>query len=383
MCTQYLVAIRRLLEEVIDNYNLLEDVMESHNLKAAALAPAAIAAVLCFAVGSASAADCTPGKTNKIAFMLKQQTAFRYLHADVPFFKKTAEEAGYTVLVQSAENDAQTQVSQAENVITQGVDAIVIQPVDFHVAAAIAAQAAKAGIPLASYDDLILGAKQAGYIGRDPKDGGAAAAKAVLAKVPTGNYVLIGGDAGQTGSTLMQQGYHTVLDPLVAKGDVKIVMDQFTPAWKTEPAQANAENALTANGNKVDAFLVSYDGMSLGVLQAIKAAGIKPGSIPVTGQDMELAAAQAIVEGRQFGSLWPAPDEMATAGAKAAVAMAQCKDIGATTSTDNGAGQIPWVKTPIYLVSQDEMGNFVCKHPYWLDINEVYKNVPNKKPTCK
>jgi D-xylose transport system substrate-binding protein len=380
---QYLVAISFLFEQVIDNNNFREDAMESHKLTATALATASIAAMLLFAVGSAAAGECTAGKTHKIAFMLKQQTAFRYLHADVPFFKKTAEEAGYAVLVQSAENDAQTQVSQAENIITQGVDAIVIQPVDFHVAAAIAAQAAKAGIPLASYDDLILGAKQAGYIGRDPKDGGAAAAKAVLAKVPMGNYVLIGGDAGQTGSTLMQQGYHTVLDPLVAKGDVKIVMDQFTPAWKTEPAQANAENALTANGNKVDAFLVSYDGMSLGVLQAIKAAGLKPGSIPVTGQDMELSAAQAIVEGRQFGSLWPAPDEMATAGAKAAVAMAQCKDIGATTSTDNGAGQIPWVKTPIYLVSQDEMANFVCKHPYWLDINEVYKNVPDKKPTCK
>ena len=221
--------------------------------------------------------------------MLKQQTAFRYLNADIPFFKKTAEAAGYEVIVQSAENDAQNQISQAENVITQGVDAIVIQPVDFNVAAGIAEMAEKAGIPLASYDDLILGAKQAGYIGRDPKDGGAAAAKAVLAVVPKGNYVLIGGDAGQTGSTLMQEGYHTVLDPLVAKGDVKIVMDQFTPKWKTEPAQANAENALTANGNKVDAFLVSYDGMSLGVLQAVDAAGIKPGSIPITGQDMELA----------------------------------------------------------------------------------------------
>ena len=216
-----------------------------------------------------------------------------------------------------------------------------------------------------------------------PDNGGAAAAKAVLAKAPKGNYVLIGGDAGQTGSTQMQQGYHSVLDPLVTKGDIKIVMDQFTPAWKTEPAQANAENALTANGNKVDAFFVSYDGMSLGVLQAIKAAGVKPGSIPVTGQDMELAAAQAIVEGRQFGSLWPAPDEMAIAGAKAAVAMAQCRDIGATTTADNGAGQIPWVKTPIYLVSQAEMADFVCKHPYWLAIDEVYKNAPDKKPTCK
>ena len=323
------------------------------------------------------------GTTKRIAFMLKQQTAFRYLNADVPFFKKTAEAAGYEVLVQSAENDAQTQISQAENVITQGVDAIVIQPVDFNVAAGIAEMATEAGIPLASYDDLILGAKQAGYIGRDPKDGGAEAAREVVARVPKGNYVLIGGDAGQTGSTLMQEGYHVVLDPLVEKGDIKIVMDQFTPAWKTEPAQANAENALTANDNDVQAFLVSYDGMSLGVLQAIEAAGIEPGKILVTGQDMELSAAQAIVEGRQFGSLWPAPDEMAVAGAKAAIAMAECKDIGATTTADNGAGAIPWVKTPIYLVSQDEMAEFACTHGHWLDINEVYKNVPDKKPACQ
>ena len=357
---------------------------KSHGLTSLLTSCALCAGVAVVAAPAAMAEGaCTPGKTHKIAFMLKQQTAFRYLNADIPFFKKTAEAAGYQVIVQSAENDAQNQIARAENVITQGVDAIVIQPVDFHVAAGIAEMAGKAGIPLASYDDLILGAKQAGYIGRDPMDGGAAAAKAVVAKVPRGNYVLIGGDAGQTGSTLMQKGYHTVLDPLVAKGDIKIVMDQFTPAWKTEPAQANAENALTANNNKVDAFLVSYDGMSLGVLQAIAASGIKPGAIPVTGQDMELAAAQAIVEGRQFGSLWPAPDEMAIAGAKAAVAMAQCKDIGATAAADNGAGQIPWVKTPIYLVSQNEIADFVCKHPYWLNINEVYKNVPDRKPACK
>jgi D-xylose transport system substrate-binding protein len=186
---------------------------------------------------------CKPGETKRIAFMLKQQTAFRYLNADVPFFRKTAEEAGYEVLVQSAENDAQNQIAQAENVITQGVDAIIIQPVDFNVAAGIAEMAAEAGIPLASYDDLILNAAQAGYIGRDPQDGGAEAAREVVALIPMGNYVLIGGDAGQTGSTLMQEGYHSVLDPLVEKGDIAIVMDQFTPAWKTEPAQANAENA--------------------------------------------------------------------------------------------------------------------------------------------
>ena len=124
--------------------------------------------------------------------------------------------------------------------------------------------------------------------------------------------------------------------------------------------------------------------MSLGVLQAIEAAGIEPGKILVTGQDMELSAAQAIVEGRQFGSLWPAPDEMAIAGAKAAVAMARVQGHRRRPPPPTTApAQIPWVKTPIYLVSQDEMADFVCKHPYWLNIDEVYKNVPDKKPTCK
>jgi D-xylose transport system substrate-binding protein len=345
---------------------------------------AAPAIVALGATTPALAADaaCVPGKTKRIAFMLKQQTAFRYLNADIPFFTKTAKEAGYEVVVQSAENNAQTQVGQAENVITQGVDAIVIQPVDFNVAGSIAQLAADAHIPLASYDDLILNAKHSAFIGRDPREGGAVAAKAVVGMVPKGNYVLIGGDAGQTGSTRMQEGYHSVLDALVAKGDIKIVMDQFTPSWKTEPAQANAENALTQNKNKVDAFLVSYDGMSLGVLQAIDGAHIKAGSIPVTGQDMELSAAQAIVEGRMAGSVWPAPDEMAINGAKAAVAMAQCQKPAATDTVNNGAGDIPWVKTPIYFVSQKEIGDFVCKHPYWLKIDEVYKNAPAKKPTC-
>ena len=350
----------------------------------AALSLCAVLSMLVVALPAANGAEpCKPGKTGRIAFMLKQQTAFRYLHADVPFFKKTAEAAGYKVLVQSAENDANTQMSQAENIITQGVDAIVIQPVDFNVAGAIANLAAKAGIPLASYDDLILNAKHAAFIGRDPKEGGASAARAVLAVVPKGNYALIGGDPGQTGSTQMQEGYREVLAPAVKKGDVKVVLDQFTPKWKTEPAQAHAENALTRNGNKVDAFLVSYDGMSLGVLQAVGGAGLKPGSIPITGQDMELSAAQAIVEGRMFGSVWPAPDEMAVEGAKVAVAMAKCQPIAAKGTINNQAGDIPWVKTPIYFVGQKDISKFACTHQFWLKLDDVYKNAAAKKPACK
>src|SRR5260370_28095632 len=139
----------------------------------------------------------------------------------------------------------------------------------------------------------------------------------------------------------MQEGYRQVLEPLVKKGDVKIVLDQYTPKWKTEPAQAHAENALTRNGNKVNAFLVSYDGMSLGVLQAVRGAGLNPATIPITGQDMELSAAQAIVEGKMFGTLWPAPDEMSTPAGKVAIALARCQTPQTDTTVNNGVGDVP------------------------------------------
>ena len=88
----------------------------------------ALAAGACACAPKIARADaaCTPGTTKRIAFLLKQQTAFRYLHADVPFFQKTVEAAGYKVMFQSAENDPGAQVSQAENALTKGVDAMVI-----------------------------------------------------------------------------------------------------------------------------------------------------------------------------------------------------------------------------------------------------------------
>jgi D-xylose transport system substrate-binding protein len=331
---------------------------------------------------SVQGAPCAAEKTGRIAFMLKQQTAFRYANADVPFFEKTAKEAGYEVIVQSAENDALAQLSQAENVLTQGVDAIVIQPVDFNVASRIADMATRAGVPLAAYDDLILNAPYAAFVGRDPKEGGISAAQSVLAAIPKGVYALIGGDPGQTGSTQMQEGYREALAKAVEAGDVKIAMDQYTPQWKTEPAQAHAENALTRSENKIDAFLVSYDGMSMGVLQAIRGAGLEPGAVSVTGQDMELAAAQAIVEGRMFGTVWPAPDEMAVRGAEVGVALAQCKPPKTEASINNKAADFPWARTPIYLVTREKMGEFLCTHRHWLSIDDVYKNVPDDKPDC-
>ena len=102
----------------------------------AATAPLAIAAGLALAAGPAAAAGrLHAGQDQEDRLHAEAADGVPLSQRRLPFFKKTAEAAGYEVIVQSAENDAQNQIAQAENVITQGVDAIVIQPVDFNVAA--------------------------------------------------------------------------------------------------------------------------------------------------------------------------------------------------------------------------------------------------------
>ena len=114
-------------------------------------------------------------------------------------------------------------------------------------------------------------------MGRDATDGGKSAATEALKARPTGNYVLVGGDQATSVAQNMQKGFHAILDPEVANGNVTIVSDQFTPGWKTEPALAQAENALTKTNDKIDVFLTAYDGMAMGVLQAVAARNLPQG----------------------------------------------------------------------------------------------------------
>ena len=84
-----------------------------------------------------------------------------------------------------------------------------------------------------------------------------------------------------------------------------------------------------------------------------------------------------------FGSVWPAPDEMAMRGAQGRGrhgAVRAVHDRGRRSTT--APAEIPWAKTPIYLVEPADMADFVCTHQHWLNIDEVYKNVPDKKPIC-
>ena len=110
-----------------------------------------------------------------------------------------------------------------------------------------------------------------------------------------------------------------VIGDEVADGSIKIVGEAFSDGWKPENAQKNMEQILTANNNMVDAVLAQNDGMAGGVIAALSAQGM---TIPVGGQDGDLAALNRVARGTQTVSVWKNSRDLGKAAADIAVALA-------------------------------------------------------------
>lgn len=310
-----------------------------------------------------------------IGLALSTQQEERWVK-EAKFFVAEAEKNGAKVLVQDANNDENQQNNQIENLISQKVDAIVIVAKNGKTIGSAVAAAKKAGIPVMAYSRLIKNADYECFIGFDVVDIGRTLAKSAIAKVPKGNYLIMNGGETDVNAKLEQQGYYEIIKPLIDKGDIKVVSEQWAENWAPEKALALAENALTQNKNNIDAALVSNDGMAGGVIQALKAQKLD-GKVFVTGTDGETAALQRIAEGSQSCTLLFPSQSFAEAGAKAAVEMAKSKKApsAATGVTDNDVKKIPTIFVNTVLVTKDNINDTVIKAGIE-KVDVVYKNVP-------
>ncbi|NDI34624.1 D-xylose ABC transporter substrate-binding protein [Chengkuizengella sediminis] len=277
---------------------------------------------------------------------------------DRDFFVEKAEELGAEVLVQSANSDDAKQISQAENLISQGVDVLVVVPHSAKAAAAIVEKAHEAGIKVLSYDRLIKEADVDLYVSFDNERVGEMQATAIVEAAPTGNYVLIEGAETDNNAHLFKQGQMNILQPLVDKGDITIVYEQFTEGWDPANALANMENALTKNENNIDAVVAANDGTAGGVIQALDQQGLA-GQIPVSGQDAELAGIQRIVEGTQTMTVYKPIKDLAYNSAQLAIDLANGKTPETDKVVNNDFKDVPSILLDPIPVSQDNIDETV------------------------
>ncbi|MBB3226049.1 D-xylose transport system substrate-binding protein [Luteibacter sp. Sphag1AF] len=254
---------------------------------------------------------------------------------DRDYFKAAAEAKGATVTVTSADGNEQKQQSQIENLIAQKVDVLVIVPFNAKTLTNVVTEAKKAGIKVISYDRLILGADVDAYISFDNEKVGEMQAQGVVNAAPKGNYYLLGGAPTDNNAKILRDGQMKVLQPLIDKGDIKIVGKQWTNEWLASNAQKIIENALTANKNNIQGIVASNDGTAGGAIQALEGQKLA-GKVAVSGQDADLAGVKRVMAGTQTMTVYKPIKQIATDAADLSVQLAKGETPKYTSKLNNG-----------------------------------------------
>jgi D-xylose transport system substrate-binding protein len=310
-------------------------------------------------------------KSVKIGMVIDDLRLERW-QKDRDIFVNKAESLDAKVYVQSANGNEQTQISQIENMISRGVDVLVIIPTNGEVLANVIKDAKKDGIKVLAYDRLINNADIDFYLSFDNEKVGEMQAKAMLEAKPTGQYFLMGGAPTDNNAKLFRKGQMNILQPQIDAGKVAIVGDQWVDSWLAENALKIMENALTANHNKIDVVVASNDSTAGGAIQALEAQGLA-GKVAISGQDADIAAVRRIVDGTQTMTVYKPISILASKAAEIAVELGTEKVPQSNAVLNNGVKDVPsWLLEPMSVNSSNIKTTVIADHFY--SEKDVYRN---------
>ncbi|MBM7579732.1 sugar ABC transporter substrate-binding protein [Jeotgalibacillus terrae] len=280
----------------------------------------------------------------KIGFSMDTLQEDRWFK-DRELFVEAAEKAGVEVEVTVANGDDVKQVWQTEKMISEGIDVLVVVPHNAESMAAIVERAHDAGIKVLSYDRLVRNAEVDLYLSYDNEQVGILQATVMTELVPEGNYVYLGGAETDYNAHLMKQGVFKVLKPYIDKGDITVVFNQWTKDWVPEVAKANMETALEVNHQQIDAVIAGNDATAGAAIEALAAYDLA-GSIPVAGQDADLAGVQRIVNGTQNLTMYKSIDDLSERAVELAIKLALNEEIQEDRTINNGKINVPSILLP-------------------------------------
>jgi putative multiple sugar transport system substrate-binding protein len=295
-----------------------------------------------------------------VGVTMPTRSSERWIH-DGDNIKKALEAKGYKVDLQYAENDIPTQANQIENQITKKAKLLIIASIDGTAITSQLQQAADAKIPVIAYDRLIRKSPNVDYYATfDNFKVGVEQANSLLAGLKTRgegpfNVELFAGSPDDNNATFFYNGAMSVLQPLIDQGKLVVKSGQkdfktiAILRWEPATAQKRMEDLLTSTyggGAKVDGVLSPYDGLSIGILSALKSSGYGTGGQPypiVTGQDAEVASVKSIIAGEQYSTIHKDTRKLAevTVSMADAVLKGGKPEVNNTKDYDNGVKVVP------------------------------------------
>jgi putative multiple sugar transport system substrate-binding protein len=323
------------------------------------------------------------GGTGTIGVAMPTKSSERWI-ADGNNIKEQLEAEGYEVDLQYAEDDIPTQVSQVENMITKGVDILVVAAIDGTALGEVLETAESQDIDIISYDRLIRDSEAVDYYTTfDNFQVGVQQAESLVQGLeesgkPPYNVELFAGSPDDNNATFFWDGAMSVLQPMIDSGDIVVPSGQtdFDQAailrWDPATAQKRMEDILTGTyaSETVEGVLSPYDGLSLGIIAALEGNGYGGGSKPlpvVTGQDAEVQSVKSIMAGEQYSTIFKDTRELAKVTVDMIIALGEGEEpeVNDTETYDNGVKVVPsYLLDPVPVLESDVQSVLVASGYY-------------------
>ena len=318
----------------------------------------------------APAAKEDDGKIAKIGLCMptKEQTIWA-MQADR--LEKALTEAGYEVLIEFAEDDSSRQAMQIENMISKGVDCLIIAAVDSASLTDACEKAKDAGILVIADDRAITNTEAVDYYVtcdyfRLAQIQGEYIVQALDLENTTETYTMeiFAGSQDDANALVFHEGQMSILQPYIDAGKIVIKSGQTTaaecatPSWDSAKAQSRCDNLLSGfyADDHLDVALVTADCVAIGCISSLESMGYGTEDNPfpiVTGQDVELAAVKNIKAGKQSMSVFIDGALLAEKTVALLNAINAGEEIVPDSVTNNNAYDVPTMLYDPLLITAD------------------------------
>lgn len=303
--------------------------------------------------------EATSSDAKKIGVAMPTKDLQRW-NQDGKNMKEKLEKAGFTVDLQYANNEINTQVSQIENMITGGCDVLVIASIDGGSLGTVLKKAKQKNIAVIAYDRLLMDTDACSYYATfDNTMVGTIQGQYIEDRLDLKNQAgpfnieLFTGSPDDNNARFFFGGAMDVLTPYIDNGKLNVVSGQkkfeevATLNWSTEEAQKRMENLIAAyyaDGTKLDVVYCSNDSTAIGVTNALVNAGYTKDNFPIiTGQDCDIVSVKNILAGTQSMSIFKDTRTLAEKVVEMVTAIVNGTKVPVndTETYDNGKGIVP------------------------------------------
>ncbi|MDA3881426.1 MAG: substrate-binding domain-containing protein [Prolixibacteraceae bacterium] len=292
------------------------------------------------------------GSEVTIGFLIHSTSSSRW-QMDIGYIYERAEEVGVEVIMKNAEGDENQQLKQANELLEQGVDALLVVAANQNTAAGIVRDAHDYGVPVISYDRLIKNSDLDYLVSFEYEKVGTLMIDYVANRVDKGNCIILWGDASDANAIFVKRGHEKAIKALGSGNNIDFVYKTFVEGWKYENAYHLMNQILDFYPDKIDAVIACNDPLGLGAFDALSDHGYKPDEVVITGQDATLEFVHSMLEDGMTMSVSKPLKELAYGSVDLIVELVKTGTVeGLSQTVNNGRVDVPAKLFDPYVVDE-------------------------------